>query len=55
MANREKIEACFNRLQTLQIQPTKTNMEKLLQTLYELKEVYDEMGENDDGDQADSE
>lgn len=52
---REKIEACFNRLQTLNIQPTKTNMEILLQTLYDLNAVYDEMGENDGRTQADPE
>ena len=45
---REKIEACFTRLQTLNIQPTKSNMEILLQTLYDLKEVYDEMGEENE-------
>ena len=52
---RETIEACYTRLQTLNIQPTKTNMEKLLQTLYDLKEVYDEMGEEDERNQADPE
>ena len=52
---REKIEICFKRLQTLEIQPTQSNMEKLLQTLYDLKEIYNEMGENDGGDQADPE
>lgn len=52
---REKIEACYTRLQTLNIQPTKTNMEILLQVLYDLKEVYDEMGENDERNQADPE
>ena len=40
---KEKINACYQRIQTLDIQPTKNNMEKLLQTLYELKEVFDEL------------
>ena len=37
---KEKIEACFDRLQTLKIDSTIDNMEKLLQTLYDLREVY---------------
>lgn len=37
---KELIESCFNRLQSLDIAPTQSNMEKLLQTLYDLKEVY---------------
>ena len=54
----EKLEACFDRLQTLNIQPTQSNMEKLLQTLYDLKEVYEKLkeGENHEaGNQTDSE
>lgn len=46
---RKKIEACFKRLQTLSIQPTRDNMEKLLQTLYDLEEVYNKLKE-DEGD-----
>ena len=46
---REKIEACFKRLQTLSILPTRDNMEKLLQTLYDLEEVYNKLKE-DEGD-----
>lgn len=44
---KEKLEACFNRLQTLEIQPTLANMEKLVQTLYDLRELYNELEEND--------
>lgn len=44
---REKIEACFKRLQTLSILPTRDNMEKLLQTLYDLEEVYNKLKEDD--------
>lgn len=37
---KEKLEAVYNRLQTLDIKPTKTNMESLLRCLYDLQEVY---------------
>lgn len=40
---KEKIEACFTRLQGLDIKPTLTNMETLVQTLYDLREVYQEL------------
>lgn len=40
---KEKIEACFNRLQGLDIKPTLTNMETLVQTLYDLRDVYNEL------------
>ena len=40
---KEKIEAAYNRLQQLEIQPTLPNMEKLLQSLYDLREVYQEL------------
>ena len=47
----EKINACFERLQTLGITPTVNNMEKLLQTLYDLRDIYNEIeqGEKDNG------
>ena len=46
----EKIEACFNRLQTLDIKPTLMNMETLVQTLYDLRDVYNSIKEdNTDG------
>ena len=52
----EKIEACFERLQTLDIAPSLSNMEKLVQTLYELREVYQYLkgGEQVGGSAADS-
>ena len=37
----EKLEVCFDLLQNLNIQPTLGNMEKLVQVLYNLREVYD--------------
>lgn len=45
---KEKIEACFNRLQGLEIKPTLSNMEILVQTLYDLRDVYNELKEGDE-------
>ena len=39
----EKLESCFDRLQGLDIKPTVSNMEKLLQTLYDLRDIYNEI------------
>ena len=39
----EKLNAAFQRLQTLGIQPTLENLQKLLQSLYDIREVYDEL------------
>ena len=56
---REKIEQCFERLQRLDIPPTKENMEKLLATLYDLRDVYNELtkggGQDGGGPAADPE
>jgi hypothetical protein len=55
---KEKIESCYERLQSLDIVPTVSNMEKLLKSLYDLREVYQELckdGENDGGEKAASE
>lgn len=51
---KEKLTACFERLQKLSIQPTLGNMELLVQTLYDLRDVYNELErkERDDGGQA---
>ena len=38
-----KVSTCFDRLQNLQIAPTLRNMEILLQTLYDLREIYNEL------------
>ena len=46
---KEKIEACFSRLQELDIMPTLPNMEKLVQTLYDLRDVYQMLGGDEDG------
>lgn len=40
---KEKMEECYRRLQTLDIKPTKNNMETLLQCLYDMKDIYDEL------------
>lgn len=55
---KEKISACYDRLQGLDIKPTRKNMEVLLQTLYDLQEIYNELEEKEhaggeDGGQAD--
>ena len=52
---KEKLEACFNRLQTLEIQPTLANMEKLVQTLYDLKDMYNELEAKDGRAETDPE
>ena len=56
---KEKLEQCFDRLQSLDIQPTLNNMEKLVQTLYDLREVYAELckkeGENGGRSEVDTE
>ena len=50
---KEKLSACFDRLQSLDIKPTLGNMEKLVQTLYDLREIYNTIKEGDaDGGQA---
>lgn len=45
---REKLEACFERLQGLNIRPTLENMEILVQVLYDLREIYNELGEDEE-------
>ena len=40
MNMKEKIEACFNRLQKLTIPVNVTNTEILLQTFYDLRDIY---------------
>jgi hypothetical protein len=54
---KEKLTACFKRLQKLNIQPTLGNMELLVQTLYDLRDVYNELErmESDGGQAADPE
>ena len=56
----EKLERCYERLQKLNILPTKDNMEALLQTLYDIRDVYNELKEEkadgrNDGPPADPE
>lgn len=40
---KEKLNACYERLQTLDMPVTRRNMETLLQVLYDLQEVYQEL------------
>lgn len=47
---KEKLERVFDRLQSLDIKPTLHNMETLLQTLYDLREVYNELSKEGDAD-----
>ena len=54
---KEKLNACYERLQTLDMPMTRGNMETLLQTLYDIQEVYQELErmENDGRTQGYSE
>ena len=51
---KEKIEACFERLQKLDIKPTLSNMELLVQTLYDLRDVYQSLEKEGEQDASDS-
>ena len=44
----EKIKSCFERLQRLNIVPTLDNMEILVQTLYDLRDIYNSIKDGDD-------
>lgn len=43
----EKLNGCFDRLQNLQIKPTLGNMELLIQTLYDLRDIYKKISESE--------
>jgi hypothetical protein len=47
---KEKLEQCFERLQNLDIKPTLGNMELLVQTLYDLREIYNELNKEEGPD-----
>ena len=49
---KKKLSTCFDRLQDLQIKPTKANMETLLQTLYDLQDVYNKLSEMEGNNNA---
>ena len=54
----EKLNAAYERLQGLSITPTVSNMERLLQSLYDIRDVYNELqkaGEVDGRSTSDSE
>ena len=40
---KNKLNDVYERLQTLDIMPTRGNMEKLLQCLYDLRDIYNEL------------
>ena len=44
---KEKLKQCFERLQGLEIKPTIGNMEILLQTLYDLRILYQKTEEDE--------
>lgn len=44
----EKLEAAFNRLQTIEITSSIATMEKLLQSLYDIRDVYNAVKEKED-------
>lgn len=48
---REKLDKCFDRLQNLEIKPTLHNMEILVQTLYDLRDVYEKLNDGGDTDE----
>lgn len=52
-----KLNTVYNRLQKLDILPTRANMENLLQDLYDIREVFDKLkeAEKNGGTAADSE
>lgn len=50
----ELLERSFDRLQELEIKPTLHNMETLVQTLYDLRTVYNRLKEEQDGDRAEA-
>lgn len=47
---KEKLKACFERLQELDIKSTLANMEKLVSTLYDLRAIYNELGGEKDAE-----
>lgn len=51
---KEKLSACFDRLQNLEIKPTLGNMEKLVQTLYDLRAVYAELERTEKDERAEA-
>lgn len=55
MSMKEKIAKCYERLQGMTMQMTRDNMEKMLKTLYELQEVYEELERMEaDGNRAEA-
>ena len=52
---KERIKECFERLQGLTISTSLSNMEILVQTLYDLRDIYQSMEDDDGRDEADTE
>ena len=51
---KERIKECFERLQRLEISANLTNMEILVQTLYDLRDIYQSMEDDDGRDETDT-
>lgn len=51
---KEILEKCYERLQTLNIIPTRNNMEILLQTLYDIQAVYRQLKEAEEHDRTEA-
>lgn len=51
---KETIKECFDRLQALSITPTLSNMEILVQTLYDLRRVYHKLEEMETDERAEA-
>ena len=49
---RKKLKECFERLQGLDILPTEHNLGILLQTLYDLRAVWNELGERENNERG---
>lgn len=49
----EKLDASFNRLQDLQIKPTLPNMEILVATEYDLRDIYEALKKEEAGNGRD--
>lgn len=46
----KKLESAYNRLQSLALAPTVGNLESLLQSLYEIREVYQSLDKKEGAD-----
>ena len=52
---KDKLEACFNRLQKLAIKSTLPNMELLTASLYDIRDMFQTLDKEEKEDAADTE